>query len=237
MRVLERILLLSILFATALTGRASSSGSLALPPSVPTPADWTTPSFPKLLPGPVLSPTAQIDAEAFIPKNLLLSIATIPPPETRTPAQLEALLATYVGTWRGESTWYSTAGTKILHYPTEMVYRIVLQGGRRVLDCVITYTINGVSTLSQARLWVENGRIVSEVAQGGTPQRYIASTDHENVRWRATDSTRAALDFGEVETLRLTADGGEITTLGFEVQHGPNLDAFIHEASVLKLVK
>jgi hypothetical protein len=238
MRVPGLILVSATLLLAALAARAASSDSLPLPPSVPAPDDWATPHLPKLLAAaPALEPTAQIDAEAFLPKNLLLSIATLPPSETRTPAQLEARLAAYVGTWRGESTWYSTTSPKILHYPTEMVYRFEQQNGQRVLTCVITYTINGAASVNHARLWVENGHIVSEVVQDGSPLRYIARTDHENLVWSATDSVRAALDFGEVETLSLTAGGGQITTLGFEVQHGTDLDAFVHEASVLQLVK
>jgi hypothetical protein len=237
MRAPAQHFLLATIFLAALAARAATSGSLALPPSVPAPDDWASPRFPKLASTPVLTPTEQIDLAALLPKDLLLSIATIPPPETSTPAQLEARLDAYVGTWRGESTWYSTANQKIMHFPTEMVYRFVEEQGRRVLACAITYTINGAHSVSQARLWVEGGRIVSEVTQDGQPQKYIARTAQENLVWRAMNSTQAALDFGEVETLRLTVDGGELTTQGFEVRHGVDVDAFVHETSDLKLVK
>ncbi len=238
MRAPARHFLLATVCLGALAAHAASSGSLALPPSVPAPDDWASPHLPKLLADtPVLAPTEQIDLAAMMPKDLLLSIATIPPAEASTPAQLEARLAAYVGTWRGESTWYSTDNPKILHFPTEMVYRFVEVAGRRVLACTITYLINGAPAVSYARLWVESGCIVSEVTQDGQPLRYIARTAQENLVWRATNSTEAALDFGEVETLRLTVDGGELTTQGFEVRHGVDVDAFVHESSDLKLVK
>jgi hypothetical protein len=238
MRASGWISFLAVLLLAASASRAASTSSLTLPPSVPAPDDWTAPQFPKLTAtAPVLTPTAQMNADAFIPKNLLLSPATFPPPEASTPAQLEARLAAYVGTWRGESTWFSAGTGKIIRFPTEMTYRFVQLNARRVLACAITYTINGAATVTHERLWVENGRIVSEVIENGQPQQYLAHTDHENLVWQTMGSIETAFDFGETETLRLTADGGQITTSGFEVDHTPDGDVFVHESSVLKLVK
>ena len=225
-----------LLSATA--ARAASSGSLTLPPSVPAPNDWAKPVLPLLqLPPAALKPTDQLDGNLFLPQNNLLSLATIPPLETSTPAQLEARLAAYVGTWRGESIWCSTAGSQVIHYPTELVYRFEQQNGRRVLACQITYTMNGAASVTHASLWVENGHIVSEVVQGNQRLRYVARTQQQNLVWRATDSVQAALDFTEIETFRLAVDGGQITTQGFEIEHHPGGDIFIHESSSLRLVK
>jgi hypothetical protein len=238
MRPREKTFLLAALFLAALTARAANSGGTTMPPSVPASDDWLKPNLPTLVPsGTPLSPMEQLDASAFTPKITLLSLASVTPPETSTPAQLEARLTAYVGTWRGESTWCSSASPQVVHYPTEIVYRFEQQDGRRVLACLITYTINGAASVNHARLWIENGRIVSEVVQNGQPQRYIAQTELQNLVWHATNSDQAALDYGEIETLRLTADGGEIHTQGFEIEHGRSGPVFIHESSLLKLVK
>jgi len=238
MRAGNRFPLVVALLLVGLTARAANSGGTTMPPSVPSndvllhPSLLTPPT-----PSAQLEPMEQLDASAFAPKTNLLSLASVPPPETSTPAQLEARLTAYVGTWRGESTWLSSASGQVIHYPTEMVYRFVQLDGRRVLTCLITYTNNGRATVSHARLWIENGRIVSEVDQGGHALRYIAQSELQNLVWHATDSAQAMLDFGEIETLRLTADGGQISTQGFEIQHGPRGIVFIHESSLLKLVK
>jgi len=238
MRLRKLTCLLAGVFAAVLAARAAAPDSLALPPSVPTP-DSLPPLRPPNLPptAPPLRPTAQLDADFFLPKNLAPTLANTPPVETRTTAQLESLLAAYVGTWRGESTWYSTAGGPILHYPTTLVYHFDEQDGRRTLACSITYTINGEPSLSLAHFWIERGHIVSEVSQPGRRQHFVGHTDGSNLIWTATDSTQAALDYGEIETLRLTADGGRLSTTGFEIQRGMRGAIFIYETSELKLVQ
>jgi len=228
----------AILLATALALRAAAPDNLTLPRSVPTPDDLPTLLL-RYLPNPaaIIRPTGQLDVEFFLPRHLLPSVANIPPPETRTVAQLEALLNEYVGTWRGESTWYSTASGKILHYPTELIYRFEDLPGGRVLTCIITYHINGAPTTSLAHLWVERGHIVSETAQGGKRQHFIAHTAGANLIWSVTDTTEALFDFGETETLRLTANGGHLTTTGYEIQHSAQGPVLVHESSDLELAK
>ncbi len=230
--------LLACLLASALALRAATPDNQALPRSIPTPDELAPPVLPGLpTQAALLRPTAQLDAEYFLPKHITPTVANFSPPEPRTTAQLEALLAEYVGTWRGESIWYSSANGKILHYPTELIYHFEDQGGRRVLTCMVTYTINGAPSTSLALFWIENGHIVSEIYQGGRRQNFAAHSDGPSLVWDATDSTQALFDFGETETLHLTADGGHLTTTGFEIQHGPQGPVLVHESSDLKLVK
>ncbi len=237
-----RLRFLSSLFIAGLlavrAAPAAAPGSVAVPPSVPAP-DELPPVRDVAMPYPLptLEPITQIDGRAFLPKNLLLSPTNFPPPETRTTAQLEAMLAAYVGTWRGTSTWASSTSATALTYPTELVYQFASDKDRRVLRCAIRYTVNGITTTSQALLWIENGHLVSTVAQNGSTQKFIAGTDHEAVRWQAADSLFSPIDYAETETLRLTVDGGQLSTIGFQMEHGVHGDVFVYETSSLKLVK
>ena len=236
---MRRFALLSAsLLATALAIRAAAPDKLALPRSVPTPDNLPALLAHELPPAAaLLRPTAQLDVEYFLPQNFLPSAANVLPPESRTIAQLEALLQEYVGTWRGESTWYSTASSKILKYPTELIYRYEEEEGRRVLNCIITYQIDGEPNTSLAHFWIERGHIVSETTQDGKRLRFIAHTEGPNLVWTATGTTRVPFDFGEAETLRLTADGGRLTTVGFEIQPSPQGPVLVQESSDLRLVK
>src|SRR5580658_9846544 len=81
-------------------------GAQSAPPQAPA-ADALRPlNLPELSTSPT-KPTAKFDIAAFFPENPGPSLATALSNETRTSAQLEALLTAYVGTWRGESTWRS----------------------------------------------------------------------------------------------------------------------------------
>lgn len=181
--------------------------------------------------------TSQLDAYLFLPKSPLASPAAVLPRETRTPAQLEALLSNYVGTWRGETKWYSNATGHLLLAPAEMVYAMKEEKGRKVLACTITYHLPAGPSVALSRTWVENGHIFSEIMQGDASQRYIAQSTPEGLIWRTFDSMATVLEFSEVETLRLTPDGGELYSSGYEVQHYARGDSLVFESTQLKLVK
>ncbi|HTB63459.1 MAG TPA: hypothetical protein VK737_07705 [Opitutales bacterium] len=227
-----------IVTLAALTASAASTGSSAVPPSVPASDEFPPQGLPQLkFSLPTIQPITKIDALAFLPKNLLLSVSNFPPTETRTPAQLQAMLTAYVGTWRGTSTWFSSATHSILTYPTELIYKLQTENNQQTLTCSISYTINGATSTSQATFWIENGHLISEVTQNGNSQTYIAGTNHESLRWQESSTGASPLNYSETETLRLTVDGGQISTTGYQIEHGAAGDVFVYESSELKLVK
>jgi hypothetical protein len=181
--------------------------------------------------------TSELDAYLFLPKNPLANPSTILPKETRTPAQLEALLANYVGKWRGESVWLSTATGHVLRAPTEMVYALKKENGRTILSCTITYDLAAGPSVALARLWVEKGHIFSEITQGDRSQKFIAQSSAGSLLWRTYDSMDTIVEFAETETLRLAADGGQISSRGFEVQHYARGQSLVVESTELKFVK
>lgn len=181
--------------------------------------------------------TSQLDAYLFLPKSPLASPAGVLPKESRTPAQLQALLSNYVGTWRGAARWYSNATGHLLQAPAEMVYTLKVENGRKVLACTITYSLPAGPSVALSRTWVESGHIFSEITQGDSSQRFIAQSTPGGLIWRTFDSMSAVLEFSEVETLRLTPDGGELSSSGYEVQHYARGDSLVFESADLTLVK
>jgi len=229
--------LLAVSPITGLVAQTTSSAD-AQPPQLP-PAMQNLAQELKI--SPVLNdpakPTSELDTSVFFVKNLLANPSTALPDETRTPAQLEALLTTYVGTWRGESFWFSTSALRSVRAPIELVYKMEKENGRNVLNCTITYTLNGVPSVALSRLWVEDGHIFSEVIQDKQRQKYIAESHADSLVWRSFGSMDTLLDFSETETLHLTADGGQISTAGFEVQHDAHGSSLVLETTNLKLLK
>ena len=222
-------LVLTLLSSGLHAQTAGGDGSVPMPKLPPI-------TLPPLNSGPPPA-TSELDAYLFVPKNPLANPSTVLPKETRTPAQLEALLANYVGTWRGESVWYSTVTGHILRAPTEMVYALKNEKGHNYLTCSITYELASGPSVAMARMWVEDGRIFSEIAQGDRSQKFIAQSNAGSLIWRTYGSLETLVEFSEIETLRLTVDGGQLSSRGFEVQHYARGESLVLETTELKLVK
>jgi hypothetical protein len=173
-------------------------------------------------------PTAMssLDAEAFLPQTAWLNAAEVPRPDTRTPAQLAAMLSAYVGTWRGEAITCFFSGQPTLRYPVELVYKLESEKGRNVLVCDGTYQLPSGPLTMRERAWVEHGQIVAELVQGRRKQSFAAN------------SVGALVNFCQTETLRLTVDGGQLHTEGFDVEYAPGGEVQMTGQTVdLKLVK
>jgi len=184
------------------------------------------------------SALSQLDAEAFLPKTTWWKIPQIPRPDTRTPAQLAAMLAAYVGTWRGEAVTTFLSGQASARYSVALVYKLEQDHGRSVLVCDGTYLLPSGPLAMRERAWVENGRIVAELEQGTRKQSFAANSNGNNLVWYSTGPVLALLEFCQVETLRLTVDGGTLHSDGFDVEHGPNGAIEMTGQTVdLKLVK
>jgi len=184
------------------------------------------------------SALSQLDAEAFLPKITWWKIAQVARPDIRSPAQLAAMLAAYVGTWRGEAVTCFLSGHATARYSVELVYKLEQEHGHSVLVCDGTYLLPSGPLAMRERAWVENGRIVAELEQGSRKQSFAANSRDNNLVWYSTGSVLALLDFYQVETLRLTVDGGQLHSEGFDVEHGPNGAIEMTGQTVdLKLVK
>ncbi len=214
-----------LLATLPVAGQSTQSSSSWLPP-------LNLPSI-----GAAEKPISELNATAFFAKDFVNTPATALPSETRTSAQLEALLSAYVGTWQGVSTWYILDSRRTLRVHTRLVYKMEKQDGRNVLTCTITYGNPGAPTIVLSRLWVESGHIFSETTEGGTTQKYIAQSRGLGLAWRTFGSMDSLFNFAETETLRLTADGGEISSNGFEVQPNPFGNTVVIETTELKLMK
>jgi len=230
--------LMAVLLTAGLAAQTAprSDAGLSLPPLTRAPGQLPPLELPKLVSSSP-KPMEELDAFAFFPSNPIINLATALPEETRSSTQLEALLATYAGTWRGESTWCSLSTHQTIRLPTEVVYRIQKQDGRNVLIGTITYQRNGAPIVGLSRLWVENGHIFSESTQNGLSQKYVAQSRGQSLAWCAYGSMETLLGFSEVETLRLTADGGQISSHGCEVRRNLLDSSIVLETTELKLAK
>ncbi len=236
-----RIAVLFLGFASVLAAQPApaQNSSLALPPPTPATDVLSQLHLPVWMTGkPVTPAMASLDAQAFLPKTAWLNAADVPRPDTRTPAQLAAMLSAYVGTWRGEAVTCFFSGQKTARYPIELTYTLEKEPGRSVLVCKGTYLLpDGPETMSE-RAWVENGRIVAQLVQGQRRQSFAANSRGSSLVWYSTDSASAQVDFCQTETLRLTVDGGQLHTEGFDVEYGPRGEMMMTGQTVdLKLVK
>ncbi len=236
-----RIAVLFFGLACSLAAQPTPAGKGTPAPLPPTPATDVLRllQFPPLTtekPAPLA--TSLLNAQAFLPKNTGLSAAQLSRPDTRTPAQLAAMLSTYVGTWRGEAVTCFFYGPKTTRYPVELVYKLAQEKGRSVLVCDGTYQLPSGPQTMRERAWVENGCIVAELIQGHRQQSFAANTRGGSLVWYSTDSASALLDFCQVETLRLTVDGGQLHEEGYDVEHGPGGQILMTGQTMdLKLVK
>jgi hypothetical protein len=228
-----------------LASMAAAQSSLAENTSVVTPLPTpTSDTLPQLrLPNWNVAkavPTAMssLDASAFLPKTVWLNAAQVPLPDTRTPAQLGAMLAAYVGTWRGEVVTNFFTDQKTARYSVELVYKLVHEQGRDVLVCDGIYQLPGGPQTMRERAWVENGRIVAELVQGRQKQYFAANSRGNSLVWYSTDSVGSLLDFCQTETLRLTGDTGQLHSEGFDVQYKSDGGTLMTAQTIdLKLVK
>ncbi len=181
--------------------------------------------------------TSQLDAYLFLPKSPLANPSIVLPKETRTPAQLEAVLANYTGRWRGESVWFSLVTGHTLRALTEIVYTQKKENGRNVLHGLIYYDLPTGLVVTLVKMWVEKGCIFSEIYQGDRSQRFVAQTNANSLILRTYDEMDTLVEYGEVETLRLTPDGGQLSSHGYQIQHYARGQSMVIESAELKLVK
>jgi len=154
------------------------------------------------------------------PENDLIPSPTLnsgTAPESRTPAQLQAVLAAYVGHWQGNYTITSTAGVELNSFPIDVVYTMETDpSGRSVLVANTHLTEAGKPVTQQTRSWVENGQILAEVINGDSVEKFFARTRSADLVWFTHDFDKDQTDFSMTETLKLTADGGTLVSTGFE---------------------
>jgi hypothetical protein len=238
---LMRIAVLLIGLASGLAAQSTPGGntSLVQPASTPAPDLLPVLRLPGWLTGQAV-PTAMssLDAEAFLPKTPWLNAAQVPRPDSRTPAQLAAILSTYVGTWRGEAVTCFFSGQKTVSYPIELIYKLEKEKDRNVLVCDGIYFLPAGPQTMRERAWIEDGRIVAELVQGSRKQSFAANSLGSGLIWYSTDSASALVDFCQTETIRLTVDGGQLHTEGFDVEHGSGGKILMTGQTVdLKLIK
>jgi len=215
---------------------AGNAGAVAPTPAADVLPPLVIPSLTTEKPAPL--PMSLLDAEAFLPKDAGLNAAHFPRPDSRTPAQLAAMLSAYVGTWRGEAVTCFFYGPPTERYPIELVYKLEQEKGVTVLVCDGTYHLPSGAQTMRERAWVEKGRIVAELEQGRRKQSFAANTRGGSLVWYSTDSASALLDFCQTETLRLTVDGGQLHEDGFDVEYGPSGQTLMTGQTMdLKLVK
>ena len=158
------------------------------------------------------SSTPATDAPSLTP-----TLNTGAAPETRTPAQLEAVLAAYVGHWQGNYVITSTAGLELSRFPIDVVYTMEKDSsGRNVLMASTHFTREGKPVSEQTRSWVEKGQILAEVTHGDVVEKFLARTRGADLVWFTHDIDKDQTDFSMTETLKLTADGGSLVSTGFE---------------------
>jgi hypothetical protein len=185
------------------------------------------------LPAQTATPPAQTSDSSFsdfpitagnfsssTPANDLLLAPALNPgsaPESRTPAQLQAVLAAYVGHWQGNYTITSTAGVELNSFPIDVVYSMEKDpGGRSVLVANTHLTEDGKPVTQQTRSWVENDQILAEVINGDSVEKFFARPRDADLVWFTHDPDKDQTDFSMTETLKLTADGGTLISTGFE---------------------
>jgi hypothetical protein len=229
-----------LFFGVASVLAAQPPQPLILPP--PTPAADPLPAL--QLPAwmaakPVPSALSSLDAEAFSPNTDWVNAGKVPRPDTRTPAQLAAMLSAYVGTWRGDVVTCFFSDQKTARYPVELIYKLEKESGRNVLVCDGTYQLPDGPLTMHERAWVEQGQIVAELIQGRRKQSFAANSRGSSLVWYSTESAGALVDFCQIETLRLTVDGGQLHTEGFDVEYGPGRGEVHMTGQIvdLKLVK
>jgi hypothetical protein len=181
------------------------------------------------------SPDLIFNARALSP----LPNPSLPPaPETRPTEQLEAILAAYVGDWRGETNIHIVGSLKLIHFPIEIVYTMTGAPGQRVVEGTATYSYNNQSAVEKMRLFVVQGRIVEEISAGRAINRLIARVRGESLVWYSLDPNRPPTDLCETETIQLTASGGDMNIQGYEVAPNANGPPSIScESTDLKLQK
>ncbi|MGA2052981.1 MAG: hypothetical protein ABSH19_06700, partial [Opitutales bacterium] len=138
-------------------------------------------------------------------------------PESRTPAQLQALLNGYVGHWQGDYVVNTTGGHELSRFPIDVVYVMNKEkDGQEVLTGTTTYAKDGKTVTEVTRSWVDHGKIVAEVSHENVVEKFSARTRGEDLVWFTEDADKDATDFSMTETLKLTADGGTLSSKGFE---------------------
>jgi hypothetical protein len=154
------------------------------------------------------------------PENDLLPAPALNPgvaPENRTPAQLQAILAAYVGHWQGNYTITSTTGVELNSFPIDVVYAMEKDpSGHSVLVATTHLTEDGKLVTQQTRSWVENDQILAEVINGDSVEKFFARPRGADLVWFTHDPDKDETDFSMTETLKLTADGGTLVSTGFE---------------------
>jgi hypothetical protein len=171
------------------------------------------------------------------PSDVFASAKKVVPDETRTPAQLNALLKTYVGHWQGESRMSALGVPKVIHYPVDMVCTMADENGLPVLSTVTTFTDGQEKIVEKQRMWVQGGRIVAEIIAGSETLRLAGHTRDNSLVWTALDTTKTPLDFYQTETIDLTIIGGKMHVEGFEVQYTSQGSAMICNTADLTLMR
>jgi hypothetical protein len=180
------------------------------------------------------------DAPALAPQ-----LPLAPPAETRTPAQLQAVLAAYVGHWQGNYAVHAPNGQELSNFTVDVVYVLKPdKDGLPVLTCT-TSTISksikdGPPATEVTRSWVDHGQIVAQTlhgdaaANGSEVEKFFARTRGTDVVWFTGDADKADTDFSLTETLQLTPDGGTLASKGFERVPQSNPPILVYVTSDLK---
>jgi hypothetical protein len=208
-------------YAAAPTGVSANStippgGNLSdlLKPPVPAPDSGVEDSFGDVLTQPLPENPSPLPALGGIQTDGEPSMA--PPPEVRTPAQLQAVLEAYLGHWKGQYLVHGASGIEIANFPIEVVYVMEKDGARPVLIGTTTYAKDGKTVTEITRSWVQDGQIMAQTLHDGLVDNYSARTRGDDVVWFTLDPHKNITDFSLVETIKLTPDGGTLTMKGFD---------------------
>ncbi len=144
-----------------------------------------------------------------------------PAPESRSPAQLQAILAGYVGHWTGNYVVTAMTGPELSNLPIDVVYVMEKdKNGRSTLVGTTTYQKKGKQVSETTRSWVDKGQIYAEISHDDIVEKFFARTRGPDLVWFTHDLNKGVTDFSMTESLRLTADGGTLTSKGFQAVPG-----------------
>jgi hypothetical protein len=241
--------LLGLSLATGLGAQTSTAPA----PATPSPGDsFSDLGIGNLTPAQVTAPTPavpstggsfdgiELNPGSFSPSSENLTVSGInlqsgPAPELRTPAQLQAILNGYVGHWKGDYVVTSTGGQELSRFPIDVVYEMKKdKDGQEVLTGTTTYAKDGKTVTEVTRSWVNQGQIVAQVSHEDIVEKFSARTRGEDLVWFTEDTNKESTDFSMTETLKLTADGGTLSSKGFERVPDSNPPLLVYVTSELK---
>jgi len=165
--------------------------------------------------------------------NISVNLQPAPPPEVRTPEQLQAILAAYVGTWRGDYAMLAPRGGT-LTLNIEVTYAMETRpDGQKVLKRTTTYQRDGKTINESAVYKVDKGQIVAVSDRG---ENYSARVRGDSLVWFTLDPGRQSTDYWMVESLQLSPTGTRISIRGYECLSNSKPPQFVYETADLQRV-